>query len=209
IVRHGTGEERWFEGGQVNREAYESHHCSLETFRSLPMTSRYISGCAMLIRRDTANRVGRFDERYFMYCEDADYCLRAARAGFAMEIVEDAVITHKVSQSTGTEPDEATPFRAYHILRSHLLFWRNLLGCSEFHRGYCRSQLGRWVLSPLYRTSEGELSEWGAAVVDAFWYYLSGCRHQGSRRSAPRWFRAWMTAKPWMITEGMGWRWPA
>jgi len=40
-----------------------------------------VSGCAMMIRRDLIEELGGFDEDYFMYFEETDFCVRARRLG--------------------------------------------------------------------------------------------------------------------------------
>jgi GT2 family glycosyltransferase len=37
----------------------------------------WVSGCAMMLRREMLDEIGPFDERFFMYCEDVDLCCRA------------------------------------------------------------------------------------------------------------------------------------
>ena len=60
----------------------------------------FVTGCGMLIRRQVFSAVGLFDPKYFMYYEDADFCWRAAQAGFAIVCVPAARMWHKVSRST-------------------------------------------------------------------------------------------------------------
>lgn len=64
---------------------------------SSPFRVDYVTGCGMLIRRDVLERIGLFDERYFMYFEDADFCRRARDAGFSVWCVPQARMWHKVS----------------------------------------------------------------------------------------------------------------
>jgi GT2 family glycosyltransferase len=47
----------------------------------------WVDGGTMLVRREVFERVGSFDERFWGYCEEADLCLRARRAGFAVGVV--------------------------------------------------------------------------------------------------------------------------
>jgi GT2 family glycosyltransferase len=60
----------------------------------------YVTGCGMLIRRQVFSVIGLFDPQYFMYYEDADFCMRAAKADFAIVCVPAARMWHKVSHST-------------------------------------------------------------------------------------------------------------
>ena len=53
-----------------------------------------VSGACFAIGREAFLELGGFDERYFMYFEDADLCRRAARAGMAIRYVPSAVVTH-------------------------------------------------------------------------------------------------------------------
>ena len=47
----------------------------------------WVDGGTMLVGREVFERVGAFDERFWGYCEDADLCLRARRAGFGVGVV--------------------------------------------------------------------------------------------------------------------------
>lgn len=53
-----------------------------------------VTGCLLLIDRDLWDRLNGFDPQFFMYGEDADLCLRAARLGAAPMITPDATIIH-------------------------------------------------------------------------------------------------------------------
>lgn len=59
-----------------------------------PSAIQGVSGACILIRRDAIDRVGLFDERYFLHFEDLDWCLRAGRAGLRIIFVPDAVARH-------------------------------------------------------------------------------------------------------------------
>jgi GT2 family glycosyltransferase len=51
----------------------------------------WVDGGTMLIRVDALARTGGFDERFWSYCEEADLCLRVARAGFRVGVVPGAL----------------------------------------------------------------------------------------------------------------------
>ena len=60
-----------------------------------------VTGCLLAIERTTWERLGGFDERFFMYGEDADLSLRARALGFRPRITPDAEAVHAVGVSSG------------------------------------------------------------------------------------------------------------
>jgi GT2 family glycosyltransferase len=60
----------------------------------------WVSGAAMLVRRDLIERIGGLDERFWAYCEDVDLCWRTWQAGYKVLFCPNAVITHKVGRSS-------------------------------------------------------------------------------------------------------------
>ncbi|HZJ25848.1 MAG TPA: glycosyltransferase family 2 protein [Acidimicrobiia bacterium] len=61
-----------------------------------------ITGCLLAASRETWDRLGGFDERFFMYAEDADLAMRARAAGFRPAITPDATITHVLAAASGS-----------------------------------------------------------------------------------------------------------
>lgn len=56
----------------------------------------YCEGAVMIIRRRVIEEVGGlFDERYFMFYEDVDFCWRARLMGYKVVVVPDSVVYHK------------------------------------------------------------------------------------------------------------------
>lgn len=74
----------------------------------------FISGCLMLVPAKVARRVGLFDEKYFMYCEDLDYCLRLAEAGIPFAHHPGLSIRHKVNASV----DKLGFAKEYYLIRN-------------------------------------------------------------------------------------------
>ena len=58
-----------------------------------------VQGSSMIIRPDIINRVGGFDEDFFLYGEDEDLCLRIRRLGYEIGYIEEAVVMHLGGQS--------------------------------------------------------------------------------------------------------------
>ncbi len=59
-----------------------------------------VSGACMLIRRETFEKLGGFDDRFFMYVEDLDFCLRARKTGYQVFINPDIKVVHHVAKSS-------------------------------------------------------------------------------------------------------------
>jgi GT2 family glycosyltransferase len=67
---------------------------------SAPQRVDWICGASMMIRPQVLAAVGGFDERYFLYFEETEFCYRARRAGFHTWYVPDSRVMHIRGQST-------------------------------------------------------------------------------------------------------------
>jgi len=119
----------------------------------------YVFGAAMLMRRSVFDRIGLLDERYFLYLEDLDFCLRAQAAGFALWFVPEATAWHSVSASTAQQ----RYVRKYHQAKSTVYFHRK-----HTPPRYLLPVLAFWFLVFL-RTLAQELPRREAASVSPYW----------------------------------------
>jgi GT2 family glycosyltransferase len=94
----------------------------------------WVMGAAMLIRRDRFEAVGGFDERYFLYWEDADLCRRLRDIGFTIRYVPGARVRHPGGASAGTASRLA--IREFH--RSAYRYYATHAARSPWHPG-------RWI----------------------------------------------------------------
>lgn len=78
----------------------------------------YATGAAMFIRKTVFGSIGLFDEDYFLYYEDSDFCLRARNKGFKIMYIPRAIVYHKNAHSTGL----GSPLQDYFITRNRMLF---------------------------------------------------------------------------------------
>jgi len=68
----------------------------------------YVCGCSVLIRREVFEKIGLLEPSFFLFWEEADFCMRAKRAGFGIGICDGAKLWHKVSASfVGGKPHVA------------------------------------------------------------------------------------------------------
>ena len=72
----------------------------------------WVSGACMLIRRAALQTVGGFDERYFLYWEDADVCRRLRQHGQQIRYAPGAIAVHTVGRSSRSA--RASSIRAFH-----------------------------------------------------------------------------------------------
>ncbi len=84
--------------------------------------SDFVSGCAMLIKREVVTRVGLLDEGLYFLAEDLDYGLRCKDAGYGVVTVTGASVYHKNALSMPKD----SPHRLYYGTRNHIkMFFRH------------------------------------------------------------------------------------
>lgn len=78
----------------------------------------YAVGASLLVRRRVFDAGIALREEFFLYCEDAEFCFRAAAAGFALATAPRSVVVHKDGASSTSETKE------YYFVRNSLrLHW--------------------------------------------------------------------------------------
>lgn len=125
-------DNRWIYdfGGMVNSRMGNTWHRESESLadgrRALASPPDYLSGCVLLIKKEVFDKIGYFDERYFLYFEDVDFCLRAKAAGFSIGVEEESVVQHDLIVG------RKKPFRQqFQHLKSNYIFvinnvpWQN------------------------------------------------------------------------------------
>jgi GT2 family glycosyltransferase len=91
----------------------------VESLTRRPHAPDWVSGACLLVRRADAEAVGLLDERYFMYCEDVDFCVSIRKRGRAVLFTPDVEIVHLRGRSAASVP--AATHRAYR--HSQLAFY--------------------------------------------------------------------------------------
>lgn len=123
IFYAGRPQAIWSTGGGIHSLLLEmtGDHGRGEPLPSAPVARGFLSGCALLIPRPTLACAGLFDERFFMYYEDLDLCLRMQQAGYRLLLVPDAHLWHRVSQSSG---GANSPNERFQMARSSGIYFR-------------------------------------------------------------------------------------
>lgn len=170
----------WFGGGKVNWARTKGEHIDYglrttdygknENIGSSGSPSAvvgrqvdYITGCCLLIKRETIEKIGLLDEDYFLYYEDVGWCLRARKNGYNSVLVPSAKIYHKQSRSA----DEASyPYIYYHSRNGLIL-------ASRFRSKILALIIGFWIFSKqIVKLVIGYKKEWARPVIKGikdFW----------------------------------------
>ena len=128
----------WYGGGEVSwlRGAAVAPGFLGDSDAPLALQARdvsFASGCAMLVRRHLMAQLGGFDERFFMYEEDLELCLRTQELGWTIRYEPGALVLHVVQASSRGEQgfvgmlsplNQNLPFYAYHLVRNRLINMR-------------------------------------------------------------------------------------
>lgn len=112
-------------GSWVRRTRSALDYASAETADNTIDTSM-VSGACFAIGREAFVELGGFDERFFMYFEDADLCRRAAAAGMPIRYVPSAVVTH-IGGASSSEDYHFGPLHA-RSMRQYLGKWYGPVG---------------------------------------------------------------------------------
>ena len=111
----------WFAGGTLQLwQARIAHRRSAWPSDAPVVEVNFVTGCAMLLRREVFMTAGLFWEPLFLYWEDADLVLRAQRAGWRTCLVPSAWIFHSVH---GSASESVASF--YGVRNAMLVAWRN------------------------------------------------------------------------------------
>ena len=82
----------------------------------------WVAGCAMWLRREALEAIGGFDETFFAYHEEVDWCARARRGGWRVVYCPAAVVTHTGRGAAGGPA--SVRIRKYFAARNSILFAR-------------------------------------------------------------------------------------
>lgn len=123
-------------------------------FGTTPRPVDFVTGCALMISRRALESAGLLDERFFMYYEETEWCVRVARAGFEIRHVPAARIWHKIAP----QAQAVSPFVHYYMTRNRLLFLK-ATNAGLMPRLYTLIEYSRtllsWSLRPRWRVMRG------------------------------------------------------
>lgn len=78
-----------------------ARHIVAQPLPSVTTRVDWLAGASLMMRREVLDKIGLFDERFFLYFEETDLCRRAALAGWPTDYVLESRVMHIGSVSTG------------------------------------------------------------------------------------------------------------
>ena len=116
------GKVIWYGGGKMDMQNIIGSHIGVDEvdqgqFDKLTITD-FTSGCCVMIKKEVFEKVGFFDEKYFLYYEDNDLSVRAGRKGYSSYYQPKAFMWHLNAGSSGS----GSELHDYYITRNRLLF---------------------------------------------------------------------------------------
>ena len=113
----------WYAGGVIDWNNIYASHRGVDQVDNgqfeKAVETDFATGCAMLIKKDVIEKSGYFDEKYFLYFEDADYSVAAKKNGFRVVYFPGAFIWHK---NAGSSQGPGSPLHRYYQTRNRLYF---------------------------------------------------------------------------------------
>jgi GT2 family glycosyltransferase len=134
-----------------------------------PGVTNFAHGCAMMVRREVIEKVGRFAERFFLYYEELDWSQRIKDAGYLIYYQPSAYILHKESVSVGPQ----NPMKTYYLTRNRILYMRRHCSPAQrliFYLFFASCVFPKHMASYLLR---GKLKHARAFAQGVFWNFTS------------------------------------
>ena len=149
----GTGDKLDFIGATINPHHGLADFMPVEGVNRSSLPARYptayIKGAALLVTREHLDRIGPFDDRFYLFFDETDWCFQARKLGYPVLMTSEAEIIHIGSASIG---GILSPLNIYFHARNSMLFGER--HCTLRQRWRQAVALARWVsrLTPEIKT---------------------------------------------------------
>ncbi len=114
----------WSAGGYFDnflsriRIPLKNKNITIEELDKIPIQEvDFLTGCVLLIKREAIEKVGFFDEAFFFYSEDLDYCFRVKKAGYKCLWVPSSIAWHDIEMRARF----SSPFAMYNLAKSGIM----------------------------------------------------------------------------------------
>ena len=121
-------------------------------------SSKWLTGCCMLVRVEHFREIGGFDDRFFLYYEDDDLCLRMVAAGHECLIQPAATVMH-IGGAASTPSWRTDVFKHFHYFRSRQMMIRTYVGAGAALQYHLKTLMGAVPALLIYGVA-GQGSRW-------------------------------------------------
>ncbi len=134
-------ETHWKRGEAEFRLSYNEKYDDIRSKR--PYETEFACGCCLFVSAKVVKEVGLFDERYFAFYDEAEWCARMKKKGFISYVIPSAYMYHKIGGSTPN------------LVMTYLLSRNRLLWMAE------------------YLPFGKKLKSWPCLLKELFWHWLN------------------------------------
>ncbi len=125
IYYYGDNKQLWYAGGRISLWRGIARHIGIREIDrgqyDKVVSTDYITGCALMVKRQVVEKIGLVDPVYIAYGEDMDWSYRARLAGYQLKYVPASMLWHKIGAYWGV----ISKRKIRQKLRSHrIFFWR-------------------------------------------------------------------------------------
>lgn len=127
----------WYAGGEMDYAKGDSSHIVKGGNYSVREVS-FACGCCVLIHKKIFDKIGVFDENYYLYYEDTDWSLRCIKGGIKIKYVPKAKMWHKIGGSGG---EKGELIKTYYMTRNQLYFIKKHQDFIQMNTTKCTLQI--------------------------------------------------------------------
>lgn len=117
------GKVIWYAGGKIDWNNVIGSHRGVDEVdfgqHDNEFETTFATGCCIVFPKEVLQKVGFFDDAYYLYNEDMDLSMRVKKAGYGIFFVPQAVLWHKNAKSSG---GAGSSLQDYYISRNRMLF---------------------------------------------------------------------------------------
>ncbi len=113
----------WYAGGNMDWANVIGFHRGVDEVDdgqfSQIVETQIASGCCLMLKRELLEKIKGYDDKYFLYYEDADLSMRTIKKGYKILFTPKSIIWHKNAQSSG---GSGSGLQDYYISRNRMIF---------------------------------------------------------------------------------------
>lgn len=157
--------QQWFPHNSILSRYY-----MLDTRDDTTQEVDWVNGAAMFVRREVYDQIGGFDEGFFMYSEELDWCYRAKQTGWQIVYLPTAQVVHYAGKSS----EQVVVQRDIYFHSSKIRFFKKYRGAlvAEILRAFLLAMFAYQIAEESFKWLAGHKRALRAQRVRAYWQVL-------------------------------------